>query len=351
MREEKVMRTLIGIVLCVILTIGTLLATQGTGGVIVLGWALLGLVIAYLIFSFTTILGTEVAAMYILGNPVRNMSPGFYFTPVGFTTVLRDSSNMFQDELPSNPENIFRTDDDKAPIPAGKFPPIRIKFGQPQDDDDPRLKSDPYNIAMVAEVVPVVSWHIVDPIKFYKALGDVANCRKLIADKCVAVFGDEFANVTPAKAALNLKHTSQVLQERLEKEVEDGNWGIKINDAYVKPFIFSHGFNKAVVGVKIAEEEGKAKVITATAEKDAAIQTATGAAKSVELAAAAERNRLIQTGRAKEKDGKITRLVPDPDIAAQTRAVSKLAELKGTLVLGSETPTMLGINNKKGGEE
>ena len=77
------------------------------------------------------------------------------------------------------------------------------------------------------------------------------------------------------------------------------------------------------------------------------VHEADGKAKAVILGADAEKGRLLKTGLARANaTGDITELIPDATTQAQTDALKKLSEIKGTLVLGEAT-TMLGIGNKE----
>jgi len=331
------MRLTISIVLGILATIGVLLMVGEVFGFIfnfpgmkIAGGTLLGLVGAYLVFSFGTIEAEEVGVLLLFRRPIQDLGSGLYFAPPGIFSVRKELGTIFQDELPADPEFVYQGDGN---APKGMFSPIRVKFGQP-DPLDLTLKDDPYNVAMVVEVTPVVSWHIASLVKFLMVLRDVENCRKILSDKSVEMFGNEFANVTPAKATLTLGATSQRLETKLRSEMQ--NTGIDVDDAYVKPFQFSHELNKAVVGVSTAQQNALSVV-----------HEADGKAKAVILGADAEKGRLLKTGLARANaTGDITELIPDATTQAQTDALKKLSEIKGTLVLGEAT-TMLGIGNKE----
>jgi len=304
----------------------------------------LAIELAIVFFSFGTLKVGQVGAMFLLEDPyINELGYGLYFAPLGLFNVKKEKGTIFQDELPADPEKIFR---DSGTLPEGMFPPIRIKFGQP-NPADVDLSDDPYNIAMVAEVVPVISWHITSLVRFLEVLKDVENCRKIMADKAVELFGIAFANVTPAKATLGLATTSQQLKNKLREEMV--NCGIEINDCYVKPFIFSHELNASVVSVSVERENAKGVILKAIGEKTKRIEEATGAAEAVKLAAGAEKFRLVETGLAKTgRGGKIIELVPDANIRVNADAIGKLSETKGTVVLGnSVTPV---VTTKKEGE-
>jgi len=333
-REERVMRTrtIIGIVLLALISIGILLvAVSGDIYGVNPGWIVMGIVLAYAIFSVGTVRVDETAALFKFGKPIKDLDKGLYFAPVGIFSVEKEAGTVFQDELPADPEKIFRED---GRVPEGMFPPIRVKFGQP-DPADTALADDPYNVAMVAEVVPVVSWHITSLIEFRRVMGSIENCRKIMADKATEVFSDDFAQKTPAKAMLALDATSQRLEAKLAADT--AGWGIVINDAYVKPIVFSHPLNTAVVNVSIAREGAKAAVLEAN-----------GKGQAVERAADAEKARLIRTGLAKvdPATGNIIELVPDANTRVNAEAVKELAKLSGTLVLGRDVTPV--INVQKG---
>ena len=187
---------------------------------------------------------------------------------------------------------------------------------------------------MVAEVVPVVAWYISNAIMFFGVIGDVANCRKMLADKAEQTFGQDFAGMTPAKASLTLDTTSAEMKVQLERITK--TWGITIQDGYVKPIIYSHELNKSVESVSLAREGAKAAVLEAD-----------GKGKAVERAADAEKARLIRTGLAKTNDkGDIIKLLPDANTRVNAEAVKALAGLTGTLVLGRDVTPV--INVQKG---
>jgi regulator of protease activity HflC (stomatin/prohibitin superfamily) len=344
----KLIISVAGILLVALIatSIGLIIGGAETHGVNT-GWILLAFIVAYLIFSFGTVKVNEVAMMAVFDKPIGNIGKGLYFAPAGIVSVQTEVGTVFQDELPADPEKIFRLPEgsrDDGKIPEGMFPPIRVKFGQPgptnitnPDPVDLKLKDDPYNVAMVAEVVPVVSWRINDATMFFRVMGDVKNCRQILADKAVELFGDEFANVTPAKAALTLNATSQKLEDMLVTESKAKEWGIEIRDAYVKPFIFTHALNTSVIGVSIAQQNAKA-----------AVHTAEGTAKAVEIAAGAERERLLKTGLAKTGTDDNIELVPDATTKAHTDALKELAKVTGTLVLGDSVTPVVNIKKEKG---
>lgn len=245
---------------------------------------ILAVELSILPFSFGTVKVDEVAAMFFFEKPIGELTSGWYLAPYGIISVKKENGAFFQDELPAEPENIFRGD---GPTPEGKFPPIRIKFGMPDKNDDEILKNDPYNVSIVADIVPVVAWRISNPIIFFTKMKTVENCRKILSDKSIAICGDNLSKMTPAKALLSLKSISKNLETTIRKATESTkgsseSWGIEIKDAYLKPFNFSHALNDAVVGVVKADLKKKETIISSEGERQKKINEGIGAAKAEE---------------------------------------------------------------------
>ncbi len=274
-----------------LMTISIRLWAYGSPGWSIVGAATLALEIIWICFSFGQVDADEVAGMFLFGAPLGDIGHGLYYAPKGIIKVRKFSGTHNQEELPGEPDKIFR-DEDKMPVPAGMVPPNRVKFGQP-DPSDPEhaiLKDDPYHKAMVVEVVTIVDWKIKSATAFFKHFGTVENCRKILNDKAFAVYGDEFSRITPAKALRRLGETSQRIENSLRKEVsrEIGptkkreDTGISLTDAYVKPFGFSHTLNKAVVGVSIAEQTKLTTMRTAEGENYKRTQEGIGTAAAMQ---------------------------------------------------------------------
>ncbi|TSC70020.1 MAG: hypothetical protein CEO12_610 [Parcubacteria group bacterium Gr01-1014_46] len=306
MREEWSFVELATVVMfAVFASVGLVLTLAGTNVEgINIGAVMLALETAYLVFSFGTVKVEEVAAKFCFGAPAGNLTPGLYFAPPGVMEVRKGKATQYQDELPGEPRQIFRQDD-VAPVPPGMFPPIRVKFGVPRKDDPPTLKNDPYNIAMTAEVVPVVSWKITDATAFFTNYEDVDVFRRILEDKAIEVFGNEFSGVTPARALSTLSTTSTILQKKIETET--ANTGVQILDAYVKPFIFSHPLNTAVVRVSIAKRDAEAVRVAASAEKDRLTSVGIGNANARKLMLEAEAIGIAKLAEiAKTHEGQVT---------------------------------------------
>ncbi len=239
-----------------------------------IGWILITLEICYLLlFSFGKVEVNEVAALFLFGKPIKNLGVGLYFAPKGILSVRKEIGTKILDELPAPPEKIFHGDEK---IPDGMFLPIRVKFGPSRKEDTEELKNDPYNHSMVLDITPVINWQISDLIIFQKKIGTIKNCRQIFSAKAIEIFGDDFSTMTPAAALLRLERTNQKIEVGLKEQMS--NSGIKIIDAYVKPFNFPHELNKAVVNVSSQRQKALSTIIEAEASKRKRIKEGKGEA-------------------------------------------------------------------------
>lgn len=213
----------------------------------------------YILFSFQTIGPTELGARLFFGKPVDEVSSGLVFIPLGICQLQTETRLTIQDELPADPEKIFRNED-KEKVPDGMFPPIRIPFGNPA-----KPSNDPLDVRVTAEVVPVVRWRIVDYVKFLTTIGSKEQARRQMQDTAVAMLTDAFAKVTPAKALTDLSSQDKGLKDAIQGCVN--LWGIELRNAQVKAINFHRSLNEAVASIPKETAEARAKVITAEGEK------------------------------------------------------------------------------------
>lgn len=221
------------------------------------GLALFLAVILYTIASLRQLGPTELGARILFGKPIDQVSSGFVFVPVGIFELEIAPAIFIQDELPSNPENIFRGD---GQVPEGKFPPIRIPFGLPTEEND-----DPYDHRMTQEVVPVITWRIEDFIKFLTTIGNKEEARRQMEDTAVAMLTEAFAKITPAVALGDLATKSDELMDAIDRRVD--GWGIELKSVKIKAINFNHELNAAILNVPQATVNAKAAIITAEAKK------------------------------------------------------------------------------------
>lgn len=221
------------------------------------GLAMFLALVLYTIASFRKIGPTELGARLFFGRPIDQVSSGFVLVPFGIFSLEIAPAIFIQEELPSDPEHIFRGE---GPIPEGKFPPIRIPFGLPTEEND-----DPYDHRMTQEVVPFITWRIVDFVKFLTTIGSVKDAKKQMEDTAVAMLTEAFAKITPAIALKEMEAHSQKLNESINKIVN--GWGVELKSARIKAINFNHELNTAILGIPQATVKAKAEIITAEATK------------------------------------------------------------------------------------
>lgn len=220
--------------------------------------------------SVRTVGPTEIGCLLLFNKPVGNVKPGIVIVPVLICRLVIEKGTVIQDELPTDPEFIYRgseKDLEGKTVPEelklkGYKPPIRVTFNGPSSEADTEVtlsdgtkkiisKTDPYNRRLTCEVTPIVRWRIIDFVKFIQNIGDMESARKQMEDTCVEIFTQELTRITPAEALLRMREYSDKLKTALEKTTT--TWGVQIEDAQLKGIGFSHELNKAVQAV--VEEE------------------------------------------------------------------------------------------------
>lgn len=222
----------------------------------------------YALISFRTVGPTKLGALLFFGKPLYEVRSGLVFVPFGICQLKIETRLTIQDELPADPEHIFRNED-KEVVPEGKFPPIRIPFGFPKKTEELKRidikfpegstkgeldippENDPLNIRVTAEVVPVIRWRIKNYIKFLTTIGSREEARRQMEDCAIGSLTREFAKITPAVALANLGTYSFNLSEQIKERIL--NWGIELASVQVKMINFHRDLNAAIGSVPQAK--------------------------------------------------------------------------------------------------
>lgn len=220
------------------------------------GWAIFFAQILYTIFSFRTLGPTELGAVLFFGKPIKSVSSGLVFIPLGICQLAKETRLTIQDELPADPEHIYRGE---GAAPPGMFPPIRIPFNDKPEGDDPLSRR------ITAEIVPVIRWRIKDYIKFLTTIGSRPEAKRQMEDATIGLCMRELPHKTVSEALMELKIFNAELQTTIEEMVE--KWGIHTETAQIKQINFHHALNDSISSVPEAEFKAKATVKTAEAEK------------------------------------------------------------------------------------
>lgn len=220
------------------------------------GWVIFFTQTLYTIFSFKIVGPTELAAILFFGRPIKSVSSGLIFVPLGICQLAKETRLTIQDEIPADPEHIFRGD---GATPPNMFPPIRIPFNDRPEGDDPLSRR------ITAEIVPVIRWRIKDYICFLTTIGSRQEAKRQMEDATVGLCMRELPHKTVAEALIGLKDFNIELQKTIEEMVE--KWGIHTETAQIKQINFHHALNDSISSVPEAEFKAKATVKTAEAEK------------------------------------------------------------------------------------
>lgn len=224
--------------------------------------------ILYIVASLRIVGPKELGCILIFGRPWRNVSSGLIPVPLGICSLVKETRNTIQDELPAEPEKIYRgsdTDKEGTSMPPdlqalGMKPPIRVTFsGRNKASEDALIdEEDPYDRRLTEEVVPVIRWRIDDLKIFLTTVGSVKEARRQMEDVCIATFTVHLTKVSPAVALIRLNKYSGVLKKAVEKLV--GGWGVHIQSAQIKALRFSKALNTAVQNVVVQERNKMAKI-------------------------------------------------------------------------------------------
>lgn len=227
-------------------------------------------VVFHALASLRMVGAQEFGAILLYGKPLYPLDSGLRFIPWLIGTIVKETRLVIEDELPANPEKIFRVGRD-APetIPAdlqekGYRPPIRITFagiekerkaegkdGELQKKE--RMVDDPLEERITAETPVVLRWQISDFLRFLVTVEDREDARRQMEDVAIAVLSQHFTRVTVAEALHNKKTYDDKLQEALQEAT--ANWGVVIHMAAVKNIILSRELNVEVQ--RIAEARAK----------------------------------------------------------------------------------------------
>ena len=266
-----------------------------------LGAVVLIILFLYILASLRIIGPRELGAILLFGRPVINVGSGLVFVPLGFCSLSIETKLVIQMELPADPENIFRAKEGDSTIPEGKFPPIRITFGEidevkikavpgqdsvetfeisPKTDEQIRQERNNNNKQrkgeteeeedplaserLTEEVVPVIRFLIIDYAQFLGSIGSREEAKRQVQDTVVGTLTLEFAKVTIGTALRNLS----VYNKRLTDEIRGitRGWGIEFRSATIKSVNLSRGLNQNIQSVVEARFKRRADAIQGAGE-------------------------------------------------------------------------------------
>lgn len=320
-------------------------------------WALVWVFasIAYIVFSFRWykdkdgnngfIDADEIAVRKFFGRPTDQISSGLPFVPLGLFQLEKLSIIVQQKEFPGEPSDIYRGEmKDPTELPEGKVPPYRVTFRNSVTEvEAKRLLHDEYSVTdengnaftfiaeapkdglakrVTAELVPVVRWKIVDGIEFIKNIISVDEANRQLEDELFSVLGRLLPNMSVGQAKQNFRWINTILKKQAINRT--GNWGIKIEGAFLKMIPLNHDLNGAIALAAEAEFQGRG-------ERELLEQRGAGAAKAAE-----DLERKTLQGRAAGLKKLAKDLGIEGDAAIAQFVAGQLAEGDGTIILGAE---------------
>lgn len=295
----------------------------------------------------TPIKANEIAVLDRFGKPLRILESGLAFAPRGIYNLTYLQTDVVQREFPAEPQMIWRTSDpipqDKKD--AGYRPPIEISFREAETDKDASLKllgQNDYTVLdlkkmpskvevprvgvkawrecsyteldevekaevakktngffytfkpevpkdglarrMDAEVAMVTTWRIEDGIAFIKTMGTenpIGSANQQIEDMMVSVLSRLLPNISVSQANQNIGWINAHLFLAIHKRTLE--WGVKIENAYLKPI-------KPPAEVSTAQSKFASAEFIGNADREIAIKQGEGAASARQAMLLAEAN-------------------------------------------------------------
>jgi len=327
----------------------------------------------WLVLSFGIVRENQIGARSLFGKFIDTVSSGPALVPFPLYRLTVERKTVIQVEIPDEPENVWKGDDDK--IPLGKMPPIRIthgdletgkyfspspnlkdlsgepkqSFGELDADVQARYKRDPLHSRLVSEVNALVRFKINDLVAFRSNTESVRDAKRQIRDTVTAALQDILAEITPAHANEKKSLIAEMVRVRVEKlcgekkkdhetEAERASraWGISIEDVAIILFDWRQRLNQSIADAGAAGFNAQTTITDAEAQK-----------RKKELLGAgdAEAERLLGRSRAdalKMVAAEIS-ASPNGELVARLKTMEAVAEKSQLYVVPAEGITGAGI--------
>lgn len=213
----------------------------------------------YVAVSFKIIKQDKIGARLFLGKPINNLSSGPAFIPLVLCSLIRAPRTIIQQEIPAEPELIWRSVEPISEKQAeeGFKPPIRITFRGIKGS------AEPLEQELTTEVTPVPRWRINNLCRFLETIGSIPSAKRQIEDACVGFCTAQLSKMTLRQALDELESMGIKLRETIEVRVE--SWGITVDSAAIKQIPLTKDLNSAIQGVPVKLAEARQIVSTAQA--------------------------------------------------------------------------------------
>lgn len=230
-------------------------------------------ILFHFIMSLKIVGKKERGAKYFLERPLYNVGRGIHFVPWLVCTLDVKLRTYFEDELPANPEKIYRVERGEADfvpiefLKQGYRPPLRITFsGLEKEEIEERKKfkdkgidvDDPLEERITVEVPGIVIWRIVDLIIFSQTISSQEEAQRQMGDIYISMMMTWLSKITFKKFLAHKEDYDEELKKRLKSFTK--NWGIEIITAKTKEYRGSRQLN--ILIQSIAEAKAKKRADT-----------------------------------------------------------------------------------------
>lgn len=232
----------------------------------------LGLVL-YTLASLRIVGPTNLGAILRFGKPILQVWPGLKFVPLVICQLVTETRNIIQNELPAEPEKIYRLKDGESAIPTelgdqGFREPTRITFA---DAEEVQRGDDLLQRRVTAEVPIVVRWKIINYLTFIGAIGSRGEAVRQMEDAAIAMATQELPKFTVGHVLANIEVFNAKIKGAIEARIQEKSlhhgWGIDFKSSQIKLVGFGHKLNLAIQAVPEARAAANVTVLAADARR------------------------------------------------------------------------------------
>ncbi len=134
--------------------------------------SIIGITIKYIFNSLKKVEADQIGCVLLFGKPLFQVGSGLNFVPFGFYELKKETGLVIQEQFPEN----------------NATNPIRITHGFPDSQSD-----NPLDTQITTSVTIVVSYKIVNFVKFIQIIGSIEELKKQMGHAVISTTRNEFA--------------------------------------------------------------------------------------------------------------------------------------------------------------
>ncbi len=249
-------------------------------------WPLVALSAAYNLLGIQLVRPKRRGGIEALGKPGPEVKGGLHYVPAGLTKLHTFPVDEQETQFPGDPEEVSkRPDEDDAVSPTGRKRPMRFMSDAAIVESD-----DPLHNRLAIELLVSVRWRMGDSgfwelyirIPGHTWEEKVANIEAQMRDTIQGIFQDVISQMTPDQFNKQIKAVRKQIYRELKKAV--ARWGVVIDDEGVRiqDIDYSHGVAKGLANIAVAKAASTKTRIDAAAERNRLEQTGAGEGKKRE---------------------------------------------------------------------